>query len=294
MSVSRGVIIGPRMKKLDGGGVEIESSAINPADLRRYVLYWDQIDWPDNNVVSLGADYDPPDIATLRAEGILRRSEVRLPSWNGPIDDLFALAQEAAFLHNSRSGENIGWAIAQTAPALVLPGARDTRRSIEVDLTQTVLSPAEDVPIDRVLEFRRRREAELLQFRNAIDELYLEAVSSGDVHRARELALRKLRRSINDLDRVMSEPGWKRVISSMKASFSVTDGIAAGWGMTAAISEMASVGNDLLFNVGLITALGSAVKISVVSLPKFRATIPEQLTPFAYVHHVEKELGPTR
>lgn len=287
MSVSRGVIIGPRMKKLDGGGVKIESSSIHPADLRRYVLYWDMIDWPDNNIVSIGGS-GSGDLALLQQEGILSRSMVRLSGWSGPTVDLFTTVQEAVFYENSK-GSGADWAIAQSAPSLILPGERDTRRAVEVDLARAVLSPSEDVPMEDVLDFKRRRRDELLKFRRAIDGFYLEAVSSGDIHRARENAIGKLRASIEELDRVMSEPGWRRLAASWRMELSLTDAIKSAI-TNGAFTAAASLNPELVFSNPALTALGATIGISIVSLPKFRAEVPKRLSPFTYVYHSEKEL----
>jgi hypothetical protein len=68
----------------------------------------------------------------------------------------------------------------------------------------------DSVPIEEVLDLRRRRSEELLAYRGAIDDLYLEIVRSPDRPFAEARAIDKIRRSVIDLHRVFSETntGW--------------------------------------------------------------------------------------
>lgn len=53
----RGIVISPPFEVLRGGGINCGGSP-SPADLRKYLLYWDEIDYPDNNFVSVGGGPD--------------------------------------------------------------------------------------------------------------------------------------------------------------------------------------------------------------------------------------------
>jgi hypothetical protein len=46
-------------------------------DLRRYLLYWDRIDFPDNNVFSVRSS---PDVAFLMSAGVLTRTRIQFSS----------------------------------------------------------------------------------------------------------------------------------------------------------------------------------------------------------------------
>ena len=65
MADKRGIVISPPFVVLPEGGISCGGSP-SSADLRKYLLYWDEIDYPDNNFVSIGAD---PDMEFLISAG---------------------------------------------------------------------------------------------------------------------------------------------------------------------------------------------------------------------------------
>jgi len=50
--------------------------------------------------------------------------------------------------------------------------------TIEVALLNTIISPASDVPMDVILDFKRKRRSELIAFWSAVDELYLGVINT--------------------------------------------------------------------------------------------------------------------
>ena len=216
---NRGVIIIPPLR-IEGAGVMIERSDIPPIDLRRYALYWDRIDWPDNNLVSLGGS--GPETELLQQTGVLSRTRVVFSSWSGNVAHAFGIMQLQAFAEHSRK-EPGSWSIAQGQPELYLPSELTTpRRTIEVELYEALPVPTADVPLDRVLEFKAKRQAELLQFRARMDDLYQEVISAADIPRAKERAIERVQTSIDALVTVMDESHVSRILSSVKVELNVS------------------------------------------------------------------------
>ncbi len=55
---------------VDGEKIVAASSSIDPLELRRAVLFWDRLVWPDSKIISFGSNDDEK---LLEAEGILTR-----------------------------------------------------------------------------------------------------------------------------------------------------------------------------------------------------------------------------
>lgn len=49
--MERGIVITPNYKILDSGGLQI-TGGIEAVNLRKYLLFWDKIDYPVNNILN--------------------------------------------------------------------------------------------------------------------------------------------------------------------------------------------------------------------------------------------------
>lgn len=278
----RGIVIVPRFN-YDGRSLHFPGSVgIEPGDLRHYCLYWDRLDWPDNNLIKIGGGGE---IDLLQQEGILSRTNVRATG-SGDIPRGYVEAQFAVFdQYNQR--EPGRWAIAQSANTFINPrGEATNRRALEVELHNALPSPDPSAPLSDVLKFKERRESELLALREALDELYLRAVESSDVARAERAALLKLERSLSDLDRAARETWVSHFRRSMKVELKLSDAMSS-----AVIAALA--GSQIGIPLALSGAVG-ALAASVTFEPRtIRAPdLPDGLQPFAYVFHAIQELRP--
>lgn len=314
----RGVILGPTFE-LDQARATFDSG-VDPLLLRQCLLFWDMIDWP----VLRGPSLAPPhgtDI--LISEGILQSSthEYAAPRTSGfsytlrdvqvtvrghadamhqvvfgeredgggyTMNEMAFKAQALAFEHNNGNGSGL-WSLAQPNPFLVLP-VDTAARTIEVQLYRSVPVPAADVPLEAVLNLKRRRNAELLAYRGAIDDLYQEVIRSGDIPHATARATARLQTAVLDMHQVMKDANMKRARVSAKIEFNpamIGDAITRVSALGAAGYQLGFAEAAIAAGIGLVSA---AIKIQVQRVPKL-PNIPPELASYAYLSTIERSLG---
>ncbi|MDP2868149.1 DUF6236 family protein [Methyloversatilis sp.] len=278
MADKRGIVISPPFVVLPEGGISCGGSP-SSADLRKYLLYWDEIDYPDNNFVSIGVD---PDMEFLISAGVAARTRVQfqgaMSSGNG---EFFLLAQQAVF--ERRDNENPGlWSIAQLSDAPYFANSRPVT-AIEYQLWNTLPVPQDDVPLSEILEFKARRRDELIALRIYLDELYLSVTSASDLPRAKTSAILKLEVALAEVDRALGESGISKTFSSLRGFIAGEFTNIAGTGLGAA-GVAPFIGMSPLI-AGAIGA-GIAFAIKPVLSPRSR----KEAHPLTYVSSVRKEL----
>lgn len=278
----RGVVITPKFA-FDGRTLST-GSGFDPISLRHYLLYWDKLDWPDNNIISLGDG--GPDIEFLKSTGVLERTVIKFTGFSGNIGYAM-LGMQVAALQFRNDKDPGSWSLAQDSQVLVAsPEGTVEARSIEVELYSAIPVPTRDVSYDDVLDFKRRRESELKSFRSAMDDLYQDVIASVDIPRAKLQAIVRLERSIQELNDVFGESFSKRFLSSLKVELNVPNIAALAVGGAAAASTF---GIPLAIGASA-GAIAAAVKFDL-SIIRKGSRIPDQLKDYAYLHHIERELG---
>ncbi len=206
---ARGLVISPPVS-VTGESIATERD-IDPVLLRAYVLFWDQLDMPDNNIVSIGSG--SVDIGHLESEGILSRTKMILTgSWSGA--EAILRAQVAAYEH--LEAEHPGqWVLGKA------PGARsfseddlERGRAVLFELHEAIPIPAEIVPLSDVLLFKERRAAELKALRAHLDILYQSILGAPDRPLAKTAELDRLDRAIAEYIAVCREGGFAFHLSS--------------------------------------------------------------------------------
>lgn len=278
MPDKRGIVISPSFEVLPGGGIRCGGSP-SPADLRKHLLYWDEIDYPDNNFVSIGAD---PDMEFLISTGVAARTRVQfqgtMSSGNG---EFFLLAQQAVF--EKHDNENPGlWSLAQLSSVPYFANSRPVT-AIEYQLWNTLPVPQSDVPLNEILEFKAKRSDELVTLRIYLDEMYQSVISAADIPRAKNSAIIKLEVALSDVDRALGESGIAKAFSSLRGYIAGEFTNVAGTGLGAA--GIAPFINMSPLMAGAIGA-GIAFAIKPVLSPRAR----KDTHPLTYVSSVRKEL----
>lgn len=278
----RGLVISPEYEITNDGGINIVNSDIDAIKLRQYLLYWDKLDFPDNNFISIGGSSE---IDYLKDVGVLQRSKHILQSFSSSAGVLYSQIQLET-LKNNNEKESGKWSIAQPNSKLILNEESCVlTRNLEVELYESLPVPTSDVSLEDVLFFKERRKDELLEFRHLMDNLYLEILDSGDFERARLKNIDQLQLKIIELDRVMSESRITRLLQNVKIELDYSQVVKNTVGAAVA-------GNAFGFPVGLSGALGFASSFIKVSSefslkPK---NIPEGLKDYAYLYYSHKEL----
>lgn len=278
MSDKRGIVISPPFTVLSEGGFTCGGDP-SPADLRKYLLYWDEIDYPDNNLISIGAG---PDLEFLITAGAASRTRVQfqgsISSGNG---EFFLAAQQAVF--DKRDNESPGhWSLAQLSTAPYFANSTPTI-SVEYQLWNMLPVPQADVPLNEILEFKLVRRDELVALRVYLDDLYQSIISAADVPRAKSTQIAKLEIALSEVDRVLGESGIAKKMSSLRGfiagEFTNITGTGLGAAGIAPFIDMSPLA------AGAIGA-GVAFAIRPVLSPKKHKT----LHPLTYVSSIGREL----
>ena len=149
MASERGLVITPRFV-WDGQTLSFPVTDLESSDLRRYCLYWDRLDFPDNNLISIGSSAETEYLASV---GVLNRTRVTVRQ-SGDVAALYLLAQFEAFRQLSMREPGL-WALGQSAARFYAPGdSSPSARGIEVELYEALPTPPDNVGLSDVLEFR--------------------------------------------------------------------------------------------------------------------------------------------
>lgn len=274
----RGLVISPEYT-LTPNGIQISSTTIDSNKLRQYLMYWDKLDYPNNNIISFG---DTPEISYLKSVGVLKSSKIHIHS-SGEIGELYAKSQLEAFnLNNSK--EKGSWSLAQSNKNLILNrDASELTRSLEIELYKSLPVPSSEVSLEDILVFKEKRNDELLEFRSLMDKLYLEILDSGDPDRAKEKSIKEIQRKIFELNRLMDEAKMNKILGNLKVEVDIS-GMAS--------KTMGAIGMATVFDfpIAVSAALGFAssfikVKSELVFKPK---DIPPELKDYAYLYYSNK------
>lgn len=274
----------PPFTSTDGESIYFPGPGPFPfADLRRYTLYWDRLEFPKNNVFDF-EEY--PEIDYLESAGVLQRTSVVIDRSREPSPfKAYILAQMEAF-QRLEAAEPGMWAIGQSAGDFYTPRELALpSRTVEIELVEALPTPPDNVSLPDVLEFKSRRGSELIALRATLDALYLEIANSGDIPRAKTAAVDRLIRSISDLHSAANESWTARIKSSLKIELNVPEIAAkAGLGLALAVG----LGVPAAFGAAIGAASAASLKINVRDL--FVPRLPAHLRDFAYVYRHVNEL----
>ncbi len=261
------------MRKYSGGP--------DPADLRRWLLYWDKMDMPETENYRF---HPSPEMEFLMSIGIMERT-VLPPLYAESMDEADAVIQFAALERRERMQPG-SWALAQPSKFIVAPRNAISNRSIEIELYNALPSATKDTPLEDILRFKEKRQSELLALRIEMVRLYQEISSSGDPARAMLACKTRVDAAISDWNQVFSETFVKRLMASCKIEYMLASSFAGvAVGMTAATYF------DLpLTTGGLVGGFVSGIKFSPGSLKRAQK-IKDDSKPFAYLHGIATELG---
>lgn len=277
MNTKRGIVISPPFTVLGDAQIRVGGSP-DSADLRKYLLYWDKIDYADNNLISISPNED---IAYLMEAKVATRTKVYFSGQHILDDRLFIAAQQEAFnRHNEQSPG--AWSIAQLSDKLSFVEA-DFKQCIEFELYNMLPVPESDVSLPDILEFKARRADELLSLRHYLDEMYQQIIGAADVPRERNSQIGKLEQSLVNVDRTLDEFGIRRTLKSLRGYIYTNLGGIVGAGIGGA--ELSSYFNCTPYFTGLIGA-----GIMFLTTFALRPKVTNKVHPLAYVNSVKRGL----
>lgn len=277
----RGIIVSPEYHRSGENGIFFKRTDIDERKLRQYVLYWDKLDFPDNNIISIGGS---PEIEYLESEGVLQRTTYTLNSFNSDIVSLFSRLQLETFRINNET-ENGNWSLAQPNSELFLPKDQSViTRNLEVQLYQSIPIPTSEVSLGDILTFKENRKDELLEFRGLMDDFYFELINSGDSERALISYVERVQRKIIEIDRVMNESKMSTFKGSVKIQFDLKKALKN--------TLIGGIGGSQFGFPTLGSTLGFASSfINITSEMSLKPkVIPNELKDYAYLYYADKEL----
>jgi len=271
--------LGNTLEANSGSFTTSPETRISAEELRRFILYWDKIDLPKNNRLITGLS---PELEYLKKIGFLEQTLFTVEFLNSSVG--FKILTETLRLRNEQSPG--GWAILQkgfSEAKSILDG--DTK-TVEVELYGLLPVPPSDTPFDEILKFKEKRKSELHALRIYMDELYQTIASSTDLPRAKDTAVLKLEKSLDDLHKVTKERWSIFKLSNMKTEIKISD---VAYGTMAGLGLASSIG----FSPLLGGFLGSAQAMIKFDFGSCRNSdwLPDEIKDFAYSYQVEKEFN---
>lgn len=262
------------LKNVGGGQLEVM--------VKQNLPYWDMFDLPDNPIIGIGLT---PGLEFLQGEGIVRKSNAR-PQFSGGMAELWVRSQLEAFRLNEEK-EPGAWTLAQHGDFFWLPESEQIKtRVIEATLYRALPVPSDDVPFEEILEFKRRRHAELIALRSELDALYLSLITEQDIPRAASSSLTRLTDALNSMDNIASEAWANKLRSTLKIDLSLTN-VATGALMGASVASSFTLPVALGAGIG---AVGAVVKFELKP-EALGAKTTNGSARLTYARKVERELG---
>lgn len=257
---------------------------LDPEKLRQYILYWDKIDYPDNNLI--GYELTPDEEFLLKC-GVLERTMCRFSGTVSIGANLLLDIQLAAFNKHCKQKDEI-WSIAQPTREIILPkNLSALKENIQVELYNCLPVPAVDTPFEIILDFKQKRNSELQAFRYLLDDMYKDIISHPDVDFAKRKSIENIENALIDIDRTLGESKIRRSVKNMKAQLNISQLVNTGVKFAAGtvIGQNLGLGR---FS-GIVGAGLSAINITktISQTPKFLS--PEQ-TDYAYLFYIKKEI----
>ncbi|ENB7471730.1 DUF6236 family protein [Klebsiella pneumoniae] len=270
--MERGVIFTrSELIKIAGGqGFRIGKS-INRLDINYFLLYWDRLVSPTNNMVFLGFPCE---------EELTRLGKLETPKFSirdirnmeGSYADFDALSQTRTLDLMRKKHKSTDWRIHSLNDELNFSDSDSVvKQTLRFDLCNLLPVPGTDVNLNEILEFKERRADELITLHSYIDELYFEVINSGDFELSKAKAFDGFKRAIADLDALNSQ-GWR---SPIKFDISSSFEFDLNQVMTVATAGVAAMNSEnplAMLSVGAVASvLGGFIKVT----PKMQSVLKE-------------------
>lgn len=264
-------------------------SQLRAEQVRFGLCFWDRIAWPS---VSPIPSPDDADMDFLQTAGVLIRPEVRLvPNMASPgrgLAESYLMAYQE--LEKKEPGR---WSLSATAEydiEFFLGDLVTPDRGVTVSLHRAVPIPTKDVALHDLLDFKVRRESELLALRGEINACKQLVTSAKDSSEAFAIQRDRIDAACTDLLAVTREQKMPVSISDVQMAYEFTGSAA----ITLAAATSFAAG-QLKF-AGVQTFLAAAGVVAASGM-KFTATFGSRSnnkkllnSPFRYVHYLHEEI----
>jgi hypothetical protein len=223
MADERGLVISCPII-VEGTGLKIKSASLDLQELRFSLLFWDELNFPMNNLIRVSAGNDAN---FLMDAGILKRLDVKVVG-AGRLQQAFVQAHVQAFktLDQREPGK---WSLATGENSMSFgPEDLSEGRGVLVRLHRAIPIPDKDVPLQDILEFRVKHRGELLALRYHLDAVYQRISAAGDGELALNTELSALELAISDYIKAARMALFPFLNMSVEANLNVPAAVAAG------------------------------------------------------------------
>lgn len=275
----RGLIVSPPIK-VDGKKILVKSTSLDPQEVRFALLFWDRLVWPSSRAIHIESG---PDELFLESANILTRPEY---TYSGDVAQGIARGQFQAYMDREQAEPGV-WALSQGENSFLWKnGLADQKKGALVELHRAIPIPAKDVPLAEILEFRSRRNDELVMLKQHLESFVSEIEESNDKPLALQKRLAEIDQACADLLTVGREWQFPVYLSNFKASFNLSPvkflpAVAGGWTMGKPYGLMAAS--------AAATAFGAASTLEIKGDYGLKS-IRRSASPFRYAFHVHEEL----
>lgn len=270
--MKKGIILGNALLPVGGETLTIQSP--QSSEIRKYLLYWDEIDIPtyDNGSFQMKSGI----IDELNSLSCITNTPVNVPNIGmftafQKIGQSEVHAQVEAYRIRSQEAETF-WSIAQNS---LLPTGLDSdikENSIELELYNCLPVPAENIAYNDILEFKASRQDELSELQIYLEEITQKIASAEDFNRSLKLEVANLKRAVSAIEQLLQENtiafNWRSIKKIIRAANAAGIG-AAGLGVSLGLPI-----EKTLLMAGASSCISLALKESV-SIGSSQSLLPE-------------------
>ncbi len=201
--------------------VHIAQTNLNYRKLLINALYWDKIITTNNNLINISNE-ETPGVPELKMEGLF--TEVMLPiNGSGALATLLYDAN-MKFMMDSLARKDINFIASEADKVLIKNSNEVAPDSGELfTLINAIPEPDESVNIHDILEFRLKRNGELKNLMNKINELNTRVLNSQNRDLELKVAINEIDKACADVIRLYSESRIKFNLSEVKFNFNIPE-----------------------------------------------------------------------
>lgn len=280
----RGLVISPPIE-IDGSRLFARSSQLDSQELRFALLLWDRIVWPSSRVIHFASG---PDETFLEQEGILSRPDFTV--WGDAAQGILA-GQINAFSALEANEPGL-WSLAEGGNSLLV---RDSHfvpsNRAQIELYRAIPIPTKDVPLADILEFKLKRDPELLSLRSEVDRIAAIVKSSPDSEAEFRRQYSYIDEACANLFTVAKEWQFPVRLTNLKMNYEVRPGELVAGALAGILGQqvvLTSTQAAIAGVAGAGWALRSAIKITFDGF-EWRGMKP-RLGPYKYVHDFHREV----
>lgn len=201
--------------------VHIAQSNLNYRKLLINALYWDKIITTNNNLIHISNE-ETPGVPELKMEGLF--TEVMLPINGGGALATILYDSNMKFMMDSLARKDINFIASEADKVLIKNSNEVAPDSGELfTLINAIPEPDESVNIHDILEFRLKRNGELKNLMNKINELNNRVLNSQNRDLELKVAINEIDKACADVIRLYSESRIKFNLSEVKFNFNIPE-----------------------------------------------------------------------